>query len=82
MALRCGLLASAAFHWTMPHVRSAYHADLAVAPRLARDPVQCVVAVVNFLGERLERALALIAPAYVLHDDGVSMVHEGLVSSV
>ncbi len=62
-----------------PQVRTAHHADLAVRPRLARDPVQRVVAVRRLLFERLERALRFVTPAHVFHHHRVAVVHEGLV---
>ena len=60
-------------------VGAAIHTHPAVRPRLARDPVQRVVAVVDFLVDRFECAAGSIAAAHVLHDDNVTVIHEGLI---
>jgi hypothetical protein len=58
-------------------VGAAQHADFAVGPRLARDPVQRVVAIGRLLFERPEDAFGCVAPAHILDHHGVAAFDEG-----
>ena len=60
-------------------VGAAHHADFAVRPRLACDPVQGVVAIHGLLGQGQEGAFGFVAPADVLHHHRVAALDEGLV---
>ncbi len=53
-------------------VAVAPHADVAVRPRLPRDPVDRVVAVGDLVDERDRLALRAESPAHVLRDEGVA----------
>ena len=53
-------------------VAVAPHADVAVRPRLPRDPVDRVVAVGDLVDERERLALRAESPAHVLRDEGVA----------
>jgi len=60
-------------------IGTARHPDLAVAPRLARHPVECVVAIGRLLRERFELAFGFVAPAHVLHHHREAVLQQRLV---
>jgi hypothetical protein len=55
-------------------VRASVHRDVSVAPRLAGDPCDGVLAIGHLLGERIERAVRGEAAAHVLDDHGESLL--------
>ena len=54
------------------HVTDAPHADDAVAPRLARDPIERGLAVGGFVKKRIEFAVGVEATARALRDDVIA----------
>ena len=56
----------------MAEYGAAPHAEPAVEPGLACQPLQRLDAVLAFVPQRIERAARIVAPARALHHDGVS----------
>ena len=57
-------------------VGAAQHADFAIGPGLARDPVKRVAAIGGLLFERPEDALGCVAPAHILDHHGIAALDE------
>jgi hypothetical protein len=77
--LQMRIVAQRRFPLHDPEIRPAHHADLAVGPGLAGNPIDRFIAILAFVVQLFEVAFGFVTASHILHHHGVPVIDERLV---